>query len=80
LGICKKAADHIATLAVDLQLQLQCGENRAAVKFVLKQKTIDAMLKKFDRSKLDLQLAYTIFSDVCRRQEHDLIKQYMSEE
>ena len=80
LSICKKAADRVATLAMDLQLETQFRGSRAAIKTVLKQKTVNAMLQQLDRSKLDLQLACTMFSDACRRREYSVIEHYMREE
>jgi hypothetical protein len=80
LGMCKRSADRIATLAMELQLEMQYHSKRGAVKVALKQTTVNAMLQKLDCSKIDLQVAYIMFTDACRRQEYDVIKQYMSEE
>jgi hypothetical protein len=74
-----KAADRVATLAMDLQLDMQCNGGRAAIKTVLNQRESKAMLEKLDRSKLDLQFAYTMFADACRRQDYEAIKTYMAE-
>ena len=78
MSLSKRAVDCIASLAMELQLEMQCSK-RGRVKTVLKQSTIEAMMRKIDRSKIDLQFAYTLFTDARRRQEFDVIKQYVSE-
>ena len=80
LRISKLAADRVATLTMDLQLDVQCRRGLGAVKTVLKQREIKLMLEKLDRSRIDLQFAYTMYTDACRRHEYEAIKYHMNEE
>lgn len=80
LHICAKAVDRISALALFLQPAKANEKHWQAVKIVLKQKEVDRMLSKLDRSKADLQLAYTMYTDACRQEEYRSIKHYIAEE
>ena len=80
LRISRQAADGVASLTMDLQLNVHCMRSRGAVKTVLKQREIKLMLEKLDRSRIDLQFAYTMYTDARRRHEYEAIKYYMNEE
>ena len=79
LQICQKAVDRISALASDLQDEMKSRRLRTSVRTVLKQDTIEKMLAKLDRSKTDLHIAYSMYTDARRMKELENLRRCIGE-
>lgn len=69
LELCQRAVERVATVATELQKDLRQKRYRTGIKFVLKRRDTKAMLERLDRSKIDLLLAYSMYTDARRASE-----------
>jgi hypothetical protein len=79
LELCRRAAERINSIANDLQNELQTRKRRAAIHIVIRQDAMDKLLTRLDRSKSDLVLAYTMFSDARRSSEMEVLRKQLQE-
>lgn len=67
LNLCRQAADRVSRLALQLEEDIRKRGLRGGIHAVFKQKTLEAMLRKLDRSKADLHMAHSIYEATCQR-------------
>jgi hypothetical protein len=79
LKLCEEAVNRVSTLARQLEAELGQGKLRGAIRVVYKKKTLEAMLQKLDRSKADLQLAYTMYEAMRHERRLQRIEQYLGD-
>ena len=59
LQLCQKAVDRVSKLASDLQKEIEGKKLRGSIKTALKRDSMERLLTKLDRSKTDLNIAYS---------------------
>lgn len=79
LKLCHKAAERVSTLANRLQSEMERRRRYTALKVAFKKKDIASMLAKLDRTKTDLHLACSLYSDARTSFKLDILRRYMEE-
>ena len=80
LELCKDATNRIAVLSSELQRRMNHKRFRSSVKVVRKKRDFKSMLEKLDRSKADLNMAYSMYTNARRKAEHKTICRRFDEE
>lgn len=79
LDLCRQAVDRVSEVGMTLQGEMKQRKLRSAIKMVLKRDTIGKMLSKLDRSKGDLHIGYSMYSDARKSRDLDRLQRCVEE-
>lgn len=67
IRLCKQVLERILSLTAELEAAMKTRKFRTSFKTALQREAMDKMLQKLDRSKMDLLIAYSLYSDARQR-------------
>ena len=75
IHLCHNAAQRVEQLAASVEPLLHGKRYRSAIKWVLGRKELKGLLQKLTQSKLDLYLAYALYTESCRRRDFTILRE-----
>jgi hypothetical protein len=73
LQFCQAALQQMSSMTNQLEVEIRSKRRRTSLKVALKAETITKLLDRLERSKSNLNLAYSLYDRTCRQRENEMI-------